>query len=330
MARKRPESDLSPPALSQRAIERVVTALKSGQWANSSRAAAVEEKIAALLDVDPAQVVATSSGTAALWAAQKTLKMHENPLVCPLTWPASYSACLGSPRWVDWGIHLDRDIAVELWGMRYDLNQGIPEILDASHRFGDPHHGRMLRAGAALAVVYSFAPQKEVPSPNGGALVMNSIENAKRARYLLSGGMAKRVWTASRYDDGGVKGLMDDVTAALVREGINQHSERRERRQQILTWYETHLGINLLLTPFGVASGHLCVVKAPASAVRNHWRRALTAAGIAWGHHYPMNKEQREACPVAAFLSDQIITLPCHLGMDAAAVRRVCMRLLSA
>jgi dTDP-4-amino-4,6-dideoxygalactose transaminase len=284
--------------------------------------------IAERLGVDPLQVVAASSATAALWAACKVLQV-ESPRVCPLTWPSTYSGVDGYPKWLDYGAEVEyREIAVDLWGIPYDLNQGIPTILDAAHRFGDPKHGKMLRVGATQAIVYSFAPQKEVPSPDGGVVVCFGVGLADAIRVVLGGNLVMRRWAG--LPGGGIKGLMSDVAAALVREGINQHDKRRERRRQVLAWYERHLGKLVLTRRAEEASGHMCVVRAPSEVVRDHWRRVLTSAGIAWGHHYPLNKEQTMQCPVAAEVSSEIITLPCHVKMDAAAVRRVCVRILSA
>ena len=95
----------------------------------------------------------------------------------------------------------------------------------------------------------------------------------------------------------------------------------------LLTEYERHLG-DALLTKARHTSGHLCIVQAEDSAQRQEWRGSLTRSHIAWGHHYPMNHEQRTQCPEAFAKSVKIITLPLHVGMNVAAVRRVCRRLI--
>lgn len=324
--RYHPERQLSPPAFEKRTLDRVACAIRSGHWANGPRARDVEVRIAHELEVPPSHVVATSSGTAGLWAACKVLDV-ECPYVCPLTWPATYSGTDGYPVWVDYD-NPEVDIGVDLWGK---CHKGSPLILDASHRFLAKEHKARLNSPDRItrAIVYSFAPQKEVPSPDGGAIAFSNADLAKAARWHLSGCVRDRKWSSPAAGNCGSKGLMTDVTAAFVREGMNQHIKRKEKRQQVLAWYERHLGRMLITRPCD-SSGHLCVVAVPSPAVRNHWRRVLDRVGIPWGHHYAMNDEQRLACPIAASLSDQIISLPCHVRMDAGAVRRVCMRVLTA
>ena len=218
----RPESQLSPPAFNQRATKRMMAALRSGQWANGPRALDIERRIGERIGVHPECVVATSSASVAL-AAATTILTVDRARVCPLTWPATYSSS-AIPEWVDClpgnpAPESEVDIGVDLWGRqgRYLLTErskgagGIaqdsdgvgresiqcPRIIDAAHRFGDPIHGALLRAGsgAVFAVVYSFAPQKEVPCWGGGALACRSKTMAKHCRTLLSGGIEARVWS---------------------------------------------------------------------------------------------------------------------------------------
>lgn len=292
-----------------------------------------ETAVARLLDIPPEWVVATDSCTTALAAAGRLVYLevdndnYREVRVCPLTWPATYAWAEDRPRspgitwvtWADWG-EGPVDVGVELWGLPWE-NENTPKILDAAHRFGDPVHAEWLQLGAVEAVCYSFAPQKEVACWMGGALVS---PRAGEVRTWLRAGAEGRVYQG----EGGVKGLLPDVAAAWLLQQVKHHERYKARRQVVLDEYERHLGKALLTRP-GEASGHLCVVDAGSPEVRRLWRAALEKKpSIQWGHHYPLNEEQRRACPNAAALSDRILTLPCHVAMTRWDVRRVCQRLL--
>ena len=120
---------------------------------------------------------------------------------------------------------------------------------------------------------------------------------------------------------------MSDVAAAFLLEQIKDHAELKARRQKVLAEYDRHL--NNVISRGG--SGHLCVIDCGTEKIRDMYRRALDKSpNIQWGHHYPLNRAQRETCPNAAALSGRILTLPCHPNMSAHDVRRVVARLLKA
>lgn len=322
---RKPEFDLSPPNFDSLTLKRAATALSSGHWANGPRVLDLEEKIASKLGCDPRGVIATNSATTALIAATRAFEIEDCVKVRPMTWPATYLGATVEPEWLDHD-DLYPNISVELWGQTVTVagDDQKAVIIDCAHNVLADHHGDLIRNGHAI--VYSFSPQKEVPSPGGGMLITKDIDIARGIREQLSGFIFSRTWLG---EIGGVKGLMDDVTASIVRQGFNNLNKTRQRRLEVLAEYERHLG-SILITKPDSFSGHLCVVRAPNKTIRDHWRRLLIRRGIAVGHHYPLNPIQREECPIAAEESDCILTLPLHTRMDGAAVRRVCAVILTA
>lgn len=330
----KPESQLSPPALGSRGIERVVSALESGWWAPGPRVKKLEARLANMLGVPAENVIATNSATSALYLARNVVSQVTcgAPKFCPLTWPSTYLGYYKSPKWVD----LDDEyrpeehltVGVDLWG---GINARSCTVLDAAHNFNGEFHKNLMKKEYSLtrAIVYSFAPQKEVPSFSGGALILS---NGTREDIIAH--IREEAWmgTRGRVFAGSFKAgkmLMDDVSAALVLEGISKHKVRKAARLRLLVEYEKHLG-DSLITKASTHSGHLCVVRAESLEQRNRWIGALNRKGndIAWSIHYAMNQQQIKACPNAAKISDTILTLPLHIGMNLASVRRVCRALL--
>jgi len=324
----RPEANLSPPAFSPSTTQRVHEVLLSGHWARGPRALELERRFAEHLGVPKENVVATTSATTALAAASHVLFCRDSLSVSPLTWPATYLGSHLYPNWVDVGARTTDpvsrvDIAVELWGRPVS---GGGELVDCAHNvLGEGHAELLEEEGEGRTLVYSFAPQKEIPAPSGGLLVSHWTWVAREVRELLSGGIVDRKWTGTL---GGSKGLMDDVTAEIVHAGLDKLTHRRNIRRYLLSEYRSHLGEMLVTNPED-SSAHLAIARAPTGAMRDAWRVSLDSAGIAHGHHYPLNDGQRAACPNAAAWSDTVLTLPLHVGMDAASVGRVCKRLLA-
>ena len=94
--------------------------------------------------------------------------------------------------------------------------------------------------------------------------------------------------------------------------------------------YVEHLG-DLVLTRPGEASGHLCVINCQTPVIRSLYESSLARNPFVQSSiHYPLPPSARRTCPVAADLSDRILSVPCHADMTYYDVRRVIMRLLQA
>lgn len=328
------KSKLSPPYATKKDLDRITTLLTTGKWSYGPKAKELERRIAELLDVPPEWVIATDSCTTALAAAGRLIAPQGGVApgngklrVCPLTWPSTYSWCHDEGdqiEWVDcddegWPVS-EVDVGVDLWGRA--LPDSCPvSILDAAHRFGDAEHGGYLREGAVQAVCYSFAPQKEIASFQGGALVSPRLPGSDVPSYLHAG-TRDRVYCQG----GGVKGLISDPAAMLAYRNMTHHDELKEARQKLLQEYYENLGDSMLTRP-GEASGHLAVLDCGSPKIKHMVELALSRGPkIAYGHHYPLNEEQREACPNAAALSDRIITLPMHPALSRTEVVNICRR----
>lgn len=115
-------------------------------------------------------------------------------------------------------------IGVHLWGRACDVSalteiakgHDLKLIFDAAHAFGSSHKGSMV-GGFGDAEIFSFHATKFVNSFEGGAVVTNDDDLARRIRLMMNFGFAG-------YDEVtelGTNGKMNEVSAAMGLENIS-------------------------------------------------------------------------------------------------------------
>ncbi len=294
--------------------------------------AAFERALAEHLDVPAEWVIATNSCTAALTLACRLLDRGAGIEAPVLTWPATYAhaehtlvdvtqADPPRPVWTD---APDRvRVAVALWGRPADTRPpNGPLVVDAAHSFGA--HLDLFQRDMADAVCYSLGPLKEVPCSRGGALVSPHCADPRWRAASDSGTRGRHALTPW-----GGNFQMGEPECVLGLEQLKHADEWRARRQELLRWYaaywsEAGVRTGRLLTEPGTASGHLCVALAESPRERELWRAALLANRIECGIHYELPLWAPVAqWPVAWEWTQRILSLPLHLGVTEADVRRI-------
>jgi dTDP-4-amino-4,6-dideoxygalactose transaminase len=270
-------------------------------------------------------VIATMSCSAALHCASVHTK--GGLWVPALTYPGTYSGkeiadgcrrieCneLGEPvqKVHYWCI-------VEIWG-RPLWNRFSWTVLDAAHRVLDPEPVQRLGSGENgqfQAICYSFAPQKELSSFCGGALIWHNRDTGHLRTWLNNG--ARGRGPAAPYV-GGIKGLMPDAAARMIMAQLPLHETYKIHRQRLLEEYYNHLNFDkkLRTLPFE-SSGHLAVVLCDTMDLANQYKALLCKENIGWSVHY----EMPSWCDPHN-LSGRLVTLPCHTRMEVDDVKRVC------
>ena len=115
-------------------------------------------------------------------------------------------------------------IGVHLWGRACDVSalteiakeHDLKLIFDAAHAFGSSHKGTMV-GGFGDVEIFSFHATKFVNSFEGGAVVTNNDELARKIRLMMNFGFAG-------YDDVtelGTNGKMNEVSAAMGLENLS-------------------------------------------------------------------------------------------------------------
>ncbi len=246
------ESDripLSRPEFGPEEEAAVVACLRSGWVSSGPQVAAFEAEFAARVGCEDA--VATSSGTAALDLALRTLDLQPgDEVITPsLTWvslPNLVTQLGGRPVFCDVDpetMSLDLGDAERIVGPRtraiapmhyagrsidltrlheFARSHGLAVIEDAAHAIGGRFAGRPIGSHSGL-VAFSFHPSKNITTCEGGMLTGLDRDRLARARALRYHGVTRDTFRRHannrlpHYDclHPGVKYIMTDMAAAV-------------------------------------------------------------------------------------------------------------------
>jgi dTDP-4-amino-4,6-dideoxygalactose transaminase len=219
-------------------------------------------------------------------------------------------------------------------------------IEDAAHAIGASLDGRACGTFGD-AGCFSFFPNKNMTTAEGGALVLRDARAAERARRLRSHAMTTMTWDrhrghASSYDvlELGFNYRIDELRAALGIVQLSRLSEFNAARGKLAARYAERLaGHERIFVPLqggrGVPAHHLVVALAESHRLRDALRASLRSAGIQTSVHYPSISGFSAYAGVAALVphAEEIalraLTLPLHPGLTEADVDVVCDALLA-
>ena len=364
---------LTRPQIDEATIAGVAEVLRSGWITSGPRVREFESRLSEYCDGRPVRVF--NSGTAALEIALRLAGVgrgHE-VITTPLSWVATSNVILATgarPVFVD----------VDLVTRNIDLNRieaaitpatrallpvdfaGVPVnrdrlyfiarahnlrvIEDAAQSFGSTWRGRRIGAGGDL-VAFSFHANKNITTIEGGALVLNSDEEAALAeQYRLHGVVRSGVEQMDVRVIGGKFNLTD--VAARVGLGQLPHLERfNQQRRELARVYLRLLepvaraaGLQLPSPDFKHTNWHMfqVVLEEKPGIRRFDVMAKLHAAGIGAGAHYPpihLFSAYRALgwkdgdFPVAERLGRNILTLPLFPAMTPGDVARVVENLVA-
>jgi len=219
--------------------------------------------------------------------------------------------------------------------------RGLRVIEDAALVIGSRWKGRNVGAFGDLTT-FSFHPNKNITSIEGGALVVNDAAEAKRVEALRFHGIT---YLPDRTRDvvfAGGKFNLPDVNARIGCAQLERLPEFLARRRALVDRYFARLATepSCVLPPKpgadGAHSWNMFCVLLPLDRLtisRKAFRDALEARGIGTGVSY----EALHVCtlgrrhggregqfPNAERIARETVTLPLHAGMAEADVDRVC------
>lgn len=210
--------------------------------------------------------------------------------------------------------------------------RGLVLILDAAHMSGTRVKGQHVGHDADCTV-FSFQAVKNLPTADSGMICFPDKMRDERARKLSWLGINKdtyaRTVTQGAYkwmydvEEVGFKYHGNSIMAAIGLVSLRYLDQDNAYRRQLAKWYEDHLygDSNIRVIPMAQgceSSRHLfqvCVKN------RDQVLMALNECGIHPGVHYRDNTEYRlyshgaTSCPFAHKMSQEIISLPMHLGV---------------
>jgi dTDP-4-amino-4,6-dideoxygalactose transaminase len=349
--------DPADPELLEELLEVVARVASTGAFTMGTELEAFEEEFAAYCETDHA--IGVSSGTEAIVLALRALGIGAgDEVIVPansfIATAEAVSLAGATPRLVDVdplthlitpeaaqaaiGARTRCVIPVHLMGSTVDMTPlldvaraaGLAVIEDCAQAHGATWDGH--RAGSVgRAAAFSFYPTKNLGAlGDGGAVVSDDAELVGRIRRLADHGRS----STDRYahDVSGRNSRLDTLQAAALHVKLAVLDRANRSRSQLVERYRQ--GVPSWCDPVAVDPAaepvyHLAVVQVPDRATVT---RALDAAGVGWGLHYPVPCHLQPAfasfadgpLPFAEAAADRILSLPLSPTMQPDQVDRVC------
>lgn len=231
------------------------------------------------------------------------------------------------------GLPVDLD-ALYAFARRHDLRV----IEDAAHAIGSTFKGRRIGSEGDL-VVFSFHPNKNMTTGEGGAIVANRDEELRYIERARFHGLQREPDGDMELYFPGTKANMSDIAAAI---GLGQLARleafNTRRRELAARYFELWRGDCPLRLPARGDDGHSWHMFAPllpldeAGLSRRDFIRRMDALGIGIGVHYPaihLFSAYRKLgwkdgmFPNAERIGRETVTLPLFPAMNDSDVDRV-------
>lgn len=357
------------PEIDDDTIAGVAEVLRSGWLTSGPKVKALETQLSAHCKGRPVRVF--NSGTCTMEIALRIAGVgpgHE-VITTPLSWVATSNVILAvgaRPVFVDIdpvtrNIDLNRIekaltpatraiIPVDLAGLPVDRDQlyalaskhQLRVVEDAAQAFGSNWRGAPIGSLGDL-VSFSFHPNKNITTIEGGALVMNDEREARLAEQYRLQGVVRSGWDGMEVEIPGGKFNLTDVAAQVGLGQLPHLGVFTERRRALARVYfeefsrsnVTALGLGLPVADFIHSNWHMFQVMLPEARLpvkRAVIMEQLHAAGIGTGVHYPaihlfalyrgLGWKGGEF-PHAEYAGRNILTLPLFPAMGGTDVKRV-------
>jgi dTDP-4-amino-4,6-dideoxygalactose transaminase len=362
-----PRIPLTKPSIDEDTIAGVADVLRSGWITSGPQVKAFEAKLSEHCGGRP--VRAFNSGTATLEIGLRIGEVgagHE-VITTPLTWVATSNVILevgARPVFVDIdpatrNIDIDRIepaitsatraiIPVDLAGLPVDRERlyaiaskhHLRVVEDAAQSYGSKWRGKNIGAFGDF-VSFSFHPNKNVTSIEGGCLILNDEREAKLAEQWRLQGVVRSGYDGMEVELPGGKFNLTDVAARV---GLGQLARLEEftskRRALARIYFELlapvqDLGLGLPLADFEQSNWHMFQVLLPEERLnvqRAQVMADMDALGIGTGVHYPAIHLfalyrnlgfKPGAFPHAEYAGRNLLTLPLFPAMTRDDVARV-------
>jgi len=211
---------------------------------------------------------------------------------------------------------------------------GLKVIEDACHGPLSEYKGRKLGTIGDVGC-FSFFSNKNISTGEGGMLITNNAEMAKKARLLRSHGMTTMSYQrasghATTYDvvELGYNFRLDDIRASIGVVQMKKLPADLEQRMVVRKEYLKRLaGVEGIFIPFAAntefVSNYIMpiVLKDAVPGKREAVREHLHAAGIQTSVHYPavhrfsIYSDIKASLPVTEYVADNELTLPMYASL---------------
>jgi perosamine synthetase len=352
----------------------VVDVLRSEWLTTGPKVAEFEKRFAEFLGIKEA--VAVSNGTAALHTALNAIGISsgDEVILSPMTFVATANAVLfqgGTPVFADVDeetLLIDCEevrkkitpktkaiLSVDYAGQPCDYHvlndiakrHGLMLVADACHALGAKYEGKNVGTLADLSV-FSFHPVKHITTGEGGMIVTDMAELAKKMQAFRNHGISmdhnRRAEKGTWYYEMNGLGYNYRITDFQCALGLNQLQKLSgwiKRRQEIAARYDLAFKDLPSITPLCVNKNtehayHLYIVKLDLKmlkASRGQIFSAFRERGVGVNVHYipvylhPYYRDilgyKKGECPVAENVYESMLSLPMFHGMTDNAIEHV-------
>ena len=357
------------PSVDEATIAGVAEVLRSGHLTTGPQAKLLEQKISEHCGGRPVRVF--NSGTCTMEIALRIAGIgpgHE-VITTPLSWVATSNVVLevgARPVFVDIdpvtrNIDLEKIeaaitpatraiIPVDLAGLPVDRDRlyaiaskhKLRVVEDAAQSFGSTWRGKRIGSVGDF-VSFSFHPNKNVTTIEGGALVLNNETEARLAEQYRLQGVVRTGLDGMEVEVVGGKFNLTDVAARVGLGQLPHLDAFNQRRRELARAYfklfdaagAADLGLGLPPRDFTQSNWHMFQVVLPEDRLRVHRADVMLLmkdAGIGTGVHYPaihlfavyrrLGWKEGDF-PIAERVGRNILTLPLFPAMADADVGRV-------
>jgi perosamine synthetase len=339
---------IAKPFIDDEEVKKVTEVLKSGMLVQGSVVEEFEKKFSEYVKTKHA--VAVFNGTAALDLALKAcgIKEGDEIITTPFTFVATANAILyqrAKPVFAD----IEEDtyninpedvlkkitqktkaiIGVHIFGQPFDV-KSILEICedyklilieDCAQAHGAEYKGK--KVGSFGIGAFSFYATKNMTTSEGGMIVCNDDEVARRCRLLRSHGETSKY----NHEILGYNMRMTNIQAAIGLAQLKKLDWMNERRRKIADYYNHHIKVEGIRKPIEkhgkhVYNQYVLYIEDEFPKNRDEFSAYLTEKGIGNAVHYPKPiylqpfylklGYSKGICPIAEEVSKRVISIPIH------------------
>ncbi|WP_331694502.1 DegT/DnrJ/EryC1/StrS aminotransferase family protein [Pandoraea sputorum] len=358
------------PSIDEATIAGVTEVLRSGWITSGPQVQAFEEALSEYFGGRPVRVFNSGTATLEIGLRIAGVQSGDEVITTPLSWVATSNVILevgATPVFVDVDPatrNIDLDllekaitpktraiIPVYLAGLPVDMDRlydiarrhKLRVVEDAAQAMGASWNGKRIGSIGDL-VSFSFHPNKNLTSIEGGALVFNTDDEARLAEKYRLQGVTRFGLDGMDVDVLGGKYNLTDVAARVGLGQMPHLAAFNNRRTELARQYfdklaggaAVKLGVGLPHADFKNSNWHMFQIELPLAQLtidRAGFMEQLKARGIGSGVHYPaihlftMYRAlgfKEGQFPHTERLGRAILTLPLYPAMTDADVARVC------
>jgi dTDP-4-amino-4,6-dideoxygalactose transaminase len=307
------------PSIDEATIAAVGEVLRSGWITSGPKVREFEAQLSVLCGGRPVRVMSSATGAMEIALSLAGVQPGDEVITTPLSWVATANVVLRAgarPVFVDCdprtrNIDLERIAAaitprtrallpVDLAGLPVDRDRlyeiagsyRLRVIEDAAQAMGAHWRGRMIGSFGDLVSI-SFHANKNITSSEGGCLVLNDLDEARRCELWRLQGVERRgdSWEGMDVTLAGGKHNLTDVAACI---GLGQlpllqsfNARRRVLARRYFELIDRTLGLDLPPADFENSNWHMFQVLLPEWAAREVFIKRMRESGIGVGVHYP-------------------------------------------